>query len=158
MKKRHVSDKILTSSEKDALVRNFGKPAFVYDIPELPSSSSSAAKDAESSSQPYHKFPARLPPFPFLVPVFSFPRHALSFYPEEMGITNFRGLRWSSATRPIPAAQYSLAKEQTAPAVADGKPATQVTGALVPLAGEDRAVWIAAARVHVSPSHGTRLV
>ena len=107
MTKRHVSDKILTSSEKDALVRNFGKPAFVYDIPGLPSSSSSAAKDAESSSQPYHKFPARLPPFPFLVPVFSFPRHALSFYPEEMGITNFRGLRWSSATRPIPAAQYS---------------------------------------------------
>lgn len=115
MKKRHVSDNILTSSEKDALVRNFGKPAFVYDIPELPSSSSSAAKDAESSSQPYHKFPARLPPFPFLVPVFSFPRHALSFYPEEMSITNFRGLRWSSATRPIPAAQYSLAIYQTLP-------------------------------------------
>jgi uncharacterized protein (DUF1778 family) len=78
----------------------------------------------------------------FLLPVFS-----LSLTPS------LRGLRWSSATRPIPAAQYSLAKEQNSACSRRRKPVTQVTGALVPLTGEDRAVWIAAARVHISPSH-----
>ena len=45
-----------------------------------------------------------------------FLHHILHFYLEETNITNLRGLRWSSATRPIPAAQYSLAIHQTVPA------------------------------------------
>jgi hypothetical protein len=78
----------------------------------------------------------------------------LFFSPFSLSLTpSLRGLRWSSATRPIPAAQYSLAKEQNSACSRRRKPVTQVTGALVPLTGEDRAVWIAAARVHISPSH-----
>lgn len=40
------------------------------------------------------------------------PRPLCLFFPPK---NRLRGLRWSSVTRLIPAAQYSLAKEQTAP-------------------------------------------